>query len=150
MSITTTTAAARDLTKRSTFDLFTPVTVRFCDTDKLGHINNVSIAAYIEAGRCDLFYKLLEDAGKDARTDFVLARAAIDFRRELFYPGSVEVGSRFLKLGNRSVTSGYGVFVGETCCVTAECVNVFFDIAERAPIAPDATLRRLLEAAIAR
>jgi acyl-CoA thioester hydrolase len=141
---------AKDLTRRETFELFTPVTVRFCDTDKLGHVNNVSIASYIEAGRCDLYYKLMHDAGTDARIDFVLARAAIDFRREIFYPGTVEVGSRFIRLGNRSITTGYGIFVGEACVATAECVNVFFDMETRTSIAPDGRLRTLLEAAVAR
>lgn len=138
----------RDLTRRATFELFTPVTIRFCDTDKLGHVNNVSIASYIEAGRCDLFYKLLQDAGTSADIDFVLARVAIDFRREIFYPGTVDVGSRFLKLGTRSITSGYGVFVGDTCVVTAECVNVFFDMTARTSVVPSGTLRGLLEAAV--
>ena len=141
---------AKDLTRRETFELFTPVTVRFCDTDKLGHVNNVSIASYIEAGRCELYYKLLQDAGTDARIDFVLARVAIDFRREIFYPGTVEVASRFIKLGNRSVTTGYGVFLGASCVATAECVNVFFDMSTRSSIAPAGALRTLLEAAIAR
>ena len=142
--------SARDLTRRSTFELFTPVTIRFCDTDKLGHVNNVSIASYVEAGRCDLFYQVMQDAGTAAEIDFVLARAAIDFRREIFYPGTVEVGSRFLKLGNRSITSGYGVFVGDACVATAECVNVFFDMKARASVAPSGPLRSLLESAVAR
>lgn len=140
----------KDLTRRETFELFTPVTVRFCDTDKLGHVNNVSIASYVEAGRCDLYYKLMQDAGTDAEIDFVLARAAIDFRREIFYPGTVEVGSRFLKLGNRSITTGYGIFVGDTCVATAECVNVFFNMSTRTSVAPTGALRSLLEAATAR
>jgi acyl-CoA thioester hydrolase len=140
----------RDLTRRATFDLFTPVTVRFCDTDKLCHVNNVAIASYVEAGRCDLFYRLLQDAGTSAEIDFVLARAAIDFRREIFYPGTVEVGSRFLRLGNRSITSGYGVFVDDACVATAECVNVFFDMTARQSVVPSGTLRALLEAAVAK
>ena len=140
----------RDLTRRATFELFTPVTVRFCDTDKLGHVNNVSIASYIEAGRCELFYQVMQGAGTSAEIDFVLARLAIDFRREIFYPGTVEVGSRFLKLGNRSITSGYGVFVGDACVVTAECVSVFFDMSACASVVPSGTLRALLEAAVGR
>ena len=139
-----------DLTRRETFRRFTPVTIRFSDTDKLGHVNNVSIAAYIEAGRCDLYYKLMQDAATDASIDFVLARAAIDFRREIFYPGTVEVGSRFLRLGNRSITSGYGVFVGDACVATAECVNVFFDMTARTSVVPSGTLRGLLERAVGR
>ena len=141
---------AKDLTRRETFELFTPVTVRFCDTDKLGHVNNVSIASYIEAGRCELYYKLMQEAGTEARIDFVLARAAIDFRREIFYPGTVEVGSRFIKLGNRSITTGYGVFNGDVCVATAECVNVFFDMQTRTSITATGKLRTLLEAAVTR
>jgi acyl-CoA thioester hydrolase len=141
---------AKDLTSRASFELFTPVTIRFCDTDKLGHVNNVSIASYVEAGRCDLYYKLMLDAGTEKNIDFVLARAAIDFRREIFYPGTVEVGSRFIKLGNRSVTTGYGIFVGDACVATAECVNVFFDLVTRQSVAPTGKLRELIEAAVAR
>lgn len=142
-----------DLTKRTTFSLFTPVTIRFSDTDMLGHVNNVATAAYFEAGRCELFYKLmaeggLTERGKAAKIDFVLARAAIDFRKEYFYPGTVEVGSRYTRLGNRSITTGYGLFIGDTCHATAECVNVFFDLETRVSVPPPATVRRLLEIAL--
>lgn len=141
-----------DLTKRSTFRLFTPVTIRFSDTDALGHVNNVATAAYVESGRCELFYKLMRDGGLDSRgsgdekIDFVLARVAIDYRKEYFYPGTVEVGSRFIRLGNRSITTGYGVFIGDTCHATAESVNVFFDLNTRRPIPPPPGVRKLLEA----
>lgn len=135
-----------DLGDRATHRLFTPVTIRFSDTDKLGHVNNVAIAAYFEAARCELFYKLMQEAGVGGSIDFVLARVAIDFKREFFYPGTVEVGSRFVRLGTRSITSGYGLFVGGQCHATAEAVNVFFDLDTRRPMAPPAGLRRLLEA----
>ena len=135
-----------DLTSRRSYPLITPVTMRFCDTDKLGHINNVSIAAYFEAARCELFYKLIEQAD-DPSIDFVLARVTIDFKRELLYPGTVDVGSRVLRVGNKSVVSGYGVFLGDVCHATAECVNVFFDPAKRVSVAPSQRLRDLLLAA---
>ncbi|MGD9805179.1 MAG: acyl-CoA thioesterase [Hyphomicrobiaceae bacterium] len=145
---------AFDLTQRATFGLFTPVTIRFSDTDMLGHVNNVSVASYFEAGRCELFYKLmaeggLTERGKAARIDFVLARVAIDYRKEFFYPGTVEVGSRFTRLGNRSITTGYGLFIGDTCHATAESVNVFFDLETRTSVPPPSPVRALLEAAIA-
>ena len=136
---------AYDLTRRAAYRLFTPVTIRFSDTDKLGHVNNVAISAYFKAARCELFYQLMGQAGVGGRIDFVLARVAIDFKREFFYPGTVEVGSRFTRLGNRSITSGYGLFLGETCHATAEAVNVFFDLDTRQAMAPTPPLRQLLE-----
>ncbi|MDX2158807.1 MAG: thioesterase family protein [Hyphomicrobiaceae bacterium] len=145
---------AFDLTRRDVYALFTPVTIRFSDTDMLGHVNNVATASYFEAGRCELFYKLMADGGltergKQATIDFVLARVAIDYRKEFFYPGTVEVGSRFTRLGNRSITTGYGLFIGDTCHATAESVNVFFDLEQRTSVPPPPGVRKLLEAAIA-
>lgn len=145
-----------DLTRRATFGLFTPVTIRFSDTDMLGHINNVAIAAYFEAARCDLFYRLMQEGGVAGRgsgsenIDFVLARVAIDFKREFFYPGTVDVGSRFTRIGNRSVTTGYGLFIGDTCHATAEAVNVFFDLDSRTPVPPPTAVRKLIEADLAK
>ena len=144
-----------DLTRRDTYRSFTPVTIRFSDTDMLGHINNVATAAYFEAARCELFYTLMRQGGVTQRgsgterIDFVLARVAIDFKREFFYPGTVDVGARFTRLGNRSVTSGYGLFIGETCHATAEAVNVFFDLDTRVPVPPPGPVRQLLESAVA-
>ncbi|MFM9939154.1 MAG: acyl-CoA thioesterase [Hyphomicrobiaceae bacterium] len=143
-----------DLTKRGTFRLFTPVTIRFSDTDALGHVNNVATAAYVESARCEIFYKLMREGGLDSRgsgdehIDFVLARVAIDYRKEYFYPGTVEVGVRFIRLGNRSITTGYGVFIGDTCHATAESVNVFFDLKTRRPVTPPPAVRGLLEAEV--
>lgn len=137
-----------DLTRRDTFKLFTPVTIRFCDTDMMGHVNNTSIAEFIEAARCELFYKLIEEA-QDSDIDFVLARLSIDFKREIKYPGTVDVGSRLVRVGNRSMVSGYGVFIGDECRATAECVNVFWDPEARVSKTPSAKLRGLLIAAVA-
>jgi acyl-CoA thioester hydrolase len=134
-----------DLTKRSTFKSFTTVTLRFCDTDKIGHINNVAIASFFEAARCELLDGFAERATIEPGIDYVLARIAIDFRSELFYPGTVEVGGRFLKIGNRSILSGYGAFLGDRCFATGEAVNVFFDLERRVSVPVPASLRRLLE-----
>jgi acyl-CoA thioester hydrolase len=135
-----------DLTRRETFRLFTPVTIRFCDTDMMGHINNTSISQYIETARCELIYRLIEQA-QEPDIDFVLARMILDFRREIRYPGTVEVGSRLTRIGNRSMTSGYGVFVDGECKATAECVNVFWDPKTRVSKTPSQKLRDLLVAA---
>ena len=50
---------ATDLTIRDSFSHWTPVTIRFSDQDPLGHVNNVSITAYVEACRTMLINKFL-------------------------------------------------------------------------------------------
>lgn len=124
-----------DLTRRETFNSFTPVTIRFSDQDSMGHVNNVSIAAYIEAARTMIVQGLL-DRFDHPGLDFILARVAIDYKRELHYPGTVEVGGRLIRLGSKSLTSGYGVFFGDTCVATSESVNVFYDMNTRSSVVP--------------
>ncbi|MEL6373112.1 MAG: thioesterase family protein [Pseudomonadota bacterium] len=138
-----------DLRARSTFAHWTSVTIRFCDTDLLGHVNNVAIASYFEAARCAFFYDLLAREGR-AGLDFILARVAIDFVAEIHYPGTVEVGTCLTRLGTKSLHSGYGAFIGDTCVATGEAVNVFFDPKTRKTEAPEPALRALLEQQIVR
>ncbi len=137
-----------DLTRRETYRHWTPVTIRFCDQDSLGHVNNVALAAYVEAARTGYIYELIRKGGM-AGLEFILARVVIDFRRELHYPGAVEVGARLIRMGNKSLTTGYGVFDGEDCIVTSECVNVFYDLATRKTVAPPESVRAALEAELA-
>lgn len=124
-----------DLTTRATFNHFTPVTLRFSDQDNMGHVNNVAFAAYIEAARTMLIQGLLNQLNHPD-LDFILARVVIDYKRELHFPGTVDVGARLIKLGSKSLTSGYGVFLGNTCVATAESVNVFYDMAMRKSVVP--------------
>lgn len=137
-----------DLTRRDSFRHWTPVTIRFCDQDSLGHVNNVALAAYVEAARTAFIYELIRRGGM-AGLEFILARVAIDYRRELHYPGAVEVGSRLIRVGNKSITTGYGVFRGAECIASSECVNVFYDMATRKSVVPPASVRAALEAELA-
>lgn len=101
----------------------------------MGHVNNVSFAAYIEAARTMLIQSLLNQFKHDG-LDFILARVIIDYRSELHYPGSVDVGAKLTRLGSKSLTSSYGIFVDEKCIATGESVNVFYDMKTRTSVRP--------------
>jgi len=137
-----------DLTRRESFRHWTPVTIRFCDQDSLAHVNNVALAAYVEAARTAYIYELIRKGGVEG-LEFILARVLIDFHRELHYPGAVDVGARLVRLGNKSLTTGYGVFREDACIATSECVNVFYDMETRKSVAPPDSVRRALEAEMA-
>ncbi|MGD9867573.1 MAG: acyl-CoA thioesterase [Hyphomicrobiales bacterium] len=136
---------AIDLRKRDSFSHWTPVSIRFSDQDPLGHVNNVAIAAYVETGRTMLIEQFRPPG--DSGVGFVLANVCIDYRAEVHYPGTVEVGGRILKVGTRSFTSGYGLFAGGLCVATATSVNVFFDTRTRKAVTPPAGIRAKLLAA---
>lgn len=134
-----------DLTDRNNFAYFTNVTTRYSDQDELGHINNCSYIAYVEAGRVQFLGGLL-DGDKHPGIDFILARITVNYLREAHYPGIMEIGSRVLKLGTKSMTTGYGLFKDGACVATAESVNIYFEVKTRCTIEIPDDIRTALDA----
>ncbi|MSO92564.1 MAG: acyl-CoA thioesterase [Rhodospirillales bacterium] len=115
-----------DLTDVKSFGHWVTVTLRPSDVDSWNHINNVVYSAFFAAGRTQFMREILE-VDSTGKLDFVLASVKIDFRRELQYPGSVDVGTRILRIGNSSMTLGHGLFRDGQLSATAESVVVCRD-----------------------
>jgi acyl-CoA thioester hydrolase len=132
-------------TARAAYGIWTSDTLRYGDTDRQGHVNNAVFATFCESGRVSFLYderlKLLAPG-----TNFVIVRLELDFRAELFYPGTVDIGTRVLAIGRRSFRLGQGVFMGELCAATAECVMVLVDDGTRKAIPLTPHLTQWLEA----
>ncbi|MEM8743702.1 MAG: acyl-CoA thioesterase [Pseudomonadota bacterium] len=137
-----------DLTRRDSFDHWTSVTIRFSDQDPLGHVNNVAVAAYVEASRTMLIRPFLLQE-KYPQLDFALVHLDIDYRGEFTYPGTVDVGGRIERIGTKSFTSSYGLFVEDRCVATAGSVNCFFDTTKRESVTPPDDVRALFDKRIA-
>jgi acyl-CoA thioester hydrolase len=79
------------------------VEIRWRDVDAYLHVNNAVYATYLEECRDEWVERALGDLG-DAG-DFVLARVAIDFRRELrLEDDQVVVSCRLERIGTSSIT----------------------------------------------
>jgi acyl-CoA thioester hydrolase len=57
------------------------IEIRWSDMDAFGHVNNATYLTYLEEVRDEWVERTLGEAGD--LSDFVLARVAIDYRREL-------------------------------------------------------------------
>ncbi|WP_417674652.1 acyl-CoA thioesterase [Roseibium sp.] len=77
--------------------------LRYCDTDRQGHVNNAVFATFLETGRVEI---LFDKAGgyADEGAAFVIARLELDFLSEVRWPGTVEIGTAVLDTGRSSVT----------------------------------------------
>ncbi|MCH7957580.1 MAG: acyl-CoA thioesterase [Proteobacteria bacterium] len=102
------------------------MTLRFSDQDTLGHINNVAYSVYAEAGRVEFVQGLLDEL-KLSDEVFMLVSLRIDFKSQMHYPGTVDVGTCVLRLGNSSITIGEGLFKDGNVVATVESVIVFVD-----------------------
>ena len=125
MTVDGKTDTAADLTDAGTFRHWTPVSLRFSDQDSMGHINNVAFAAYVEQARVAFINAFLRNWGEGI--DYILASVNIDYHREMYFPGTVDIGVRLIRIGTKSITTGYGLFKDGTNVATAGSVNVFFD-----------------------
>ena len=132
-----------NLSDSTTFQHWTQVSLRFSDQDSLGHINNVAYAAYVEQARVALINNLIRLRGD--HINYILANLQINYHREMYFPGNIEVGACLLKIGKKSITTGYGLFKGVENIATASSVNVFFDASQRVSIDIPEKLRKDLE-----
>ena len=123
---------------RAGFPHWTTVTLRYCDQDSMGHVNNVSFAAYVEAGRVGFEHAhMFPLLGK--RQDFYLVNLTINYRRQLRYPGEVEIGTGVVKLGRTSITLAHGIFRDGELAADAQSIIVLGDLETERPIPfPDA------------
>ncbi|HEY9715098.1 MAG TPA: thioesterase family protein [Chroococcales cyanobacterium] len=118
---------------------WTPVSLRYCDTDALGHINNVAYCALFESGRAALLFDGIK-AISPANTTFVIAALNISFRAEMGYPGTADVGTRVKFFGRSSVQLEQAIFKDGVCSASAESTLVLIDENTRKPIPiPDTT-----------
>ncbi len=79
------------------------IEIRWRDLDALGHVNNAVYSTYLEEARDEWLVRAL---GADGSVwDYVLARVAIDFRRELTQADdAVVVTTRLVRIGTSSLT----------------------------------------------
>ena len=135
------------LTDRSGFTFWHEDVLRFGDLDRQNHVNNVAFASFCEGGRVRFFDTIVRPLiGWDDL--FALVKITIEYRHEVHFPGSVEVGTRLTGLGRSSVTFGQGLFNEARCVATAEAVVVLMDATTRKakpfPEEAAATLRALI------
>ena len=79
------------------------IEIRWRDVDAYRHVNNAVYATYLEECRDELIEAALEGVGDP--WDYVLARVAIDFRRELTQDDDiVTVTCAVERIGNSSIT----------------------------------------------
>lgn len=135
--------AKPELPKLSDFPVIAHDTIRYGDTDKLGHVNNAVFSTFLETGRTRMLLGP-ESAAAPEGMGFALVRLVLDYRAEIHWPGTVEIGTRVLSIGRSSFTLAQAVFQNGACVATAETVLVLFDLsARRAAPLPQAT-RELL------
>lgn len=120
------------------FRFWTQEKLRNADTDRQGHINNAVIGTFFEAGRIEV---LDDPAIAEVRSacGIVVAKQTIVYRKELYFPGTVRVGTRVRRIGRTSFEFEQTLLAVNGEVASAESTCVLIDRASRKPTAvPDA------------
>ncbi len=113
--------------------------LRFVDTDMLGHVNNAVFATYAELGRVQFF----RDLGIEART-FILARLAIDYRRQVLLSDACRITTEPTRVGRSSIHMRQVLYANDQVAAEIEAVIVWFDYEKQEPAAVPPEVRALL------
>lgn len=117
--------------------------LRNADTDQQGHVNNAVVASLFEAGRIEVLGSP-EIAEIRKVTSIVVAKLLIQFRKELFFPGRVRIGTRVPHIGRTSLQFDAAVFAANGVVATSEATCVLIDRATRKPTPVPEALRAFL------
>lgn len=97
------------------------------DLDSFGHVNNAVYLTFIENARIE-YLKAVVGAVRRDEIRNIMAAVKIDFRAEVAYEDSLEIGVRCTRLGTKSFQLQYRMMRGDgEVAADAETTQVMFD-----------------------
>jgi acyl-CoA thioester hydrolase len=125
------------------YRFWTDEKLRNADTDRQGHVNNVTVAVFFEAGRIEVLDHP-DNAAIRRDHGVVVARQLIQYKKELFYPGVVRIGTRVSRIGTSSFDFEQVLIGADGVAATGEATCVLIDRVTRKPVALPASMKRHL------
>ena len=107
---------------RERLSYWVKLAVRWSDLDSMGHVNNATYFTYFEAARIQFFEDgvELDSYRTHARQGPVVVSATCNYRRELLYPATLDIGLHIAALSGRSFTFGYGIYLAASDTLIAD------------------------------
>ncbi|MGH8128164.1 MAG: acyl-CoA thioesterase [Gammaproteobacteria bacterium] len=122
--------------------------IRWGDMDAFGHVNNVEFFRYLESARVEYAMTVLANEVRAEGENIILADLRCAFRRQLKWPGAVDIYTRTARVGRTSMALEQAMCVADTSEVaaTAETVLVWFDFHAQQPApVPEAIRARIAD-----
>lgn len=128
------------------YRLVSEVSVRFSDTDGMGHVNNANYLSFLEVSRLD-YLRLVLGRVKIEEFGVIIARIEIDYKSPIHHYETLLVGCRVSKIGGASITMDYRIEDKATgrLVAKAKSVTVTFDYALNRPTRVSGEWRKKME-----
>ncbi len=134
---------------RENFKVWITVPVRWGDMDAMGHVNNATFFTFCESARIRYFEIIgLDEFREHDRQGPAVVSATCNFRRQVVYPATLEVGARVSRIGTKSFTFQLEIYSQNSDETVADgtSVAVWVDYAEgKAMPLPEGLRERIRE-----
>ncbi|NOT60485.1 MAG: acyl-CoA thioesterase [Acidobacteria bacterium] len=138
---------SKPIITRAQFPFWHTIEVRWGDMDAMGHVNNARYFTYCEAARIALL-RQLDIRGRAEGSAFgpTLVATSCEYKREVRYPATLDVGVRVTKLTERSFAMEYALFFHgtEEVAAVASSVNAWVDYTVKKAVPLPDELREVL------
>ena len=119
------------------------ITVRFADTDAMGHVNNAKYLTYCEIARIRYWTDVTGEPialGTEGAESLILAEARITYRAPAFHGEIVTVETRATRIGRSSFTLEHRLLAcvegdEQRLVAVSESILVRYDYASSLPVA---------------
>ena len=117
--------------------------IRYCDTDRQGHVNNSVFSSLLETGRVEILYNP-QNVLHGKNCSFVIASMKLDYLGEITWPGIIKIGTRISRIGKSSMDIQQGLFQDNQCVALAETTIVQVNVeTKRSSILENRTIETL-------
>ncbi len=128
------------------FHFSLPIKIRYCETDMLGHVNNVSYFMYFEQGRIEYFENLeLTETLFGEQAVSVVADLECQYLAQLYLKDPLTLLVRVANIGRSSIDVEYAIVVNQQLKAAGRGAIVLVDTqsGKSMPI-PDFTREKIL------
>ena len=124
--------------------IFTNIVPRVSETDGVGHINNVFVPIWFEAGRREIF-RIFSPNLDIVNWKLALVKVTVEYVDQLYLAENVEVRTGIQKIGNSSFTIREEIFQTNRLCAKGEAIYVNYNFQENKSEAISNEIRNKLQ-----
>ena len=110
--------------------IFTNIVPRVSETDGVGHINNVFVPIWFEAGRREIF-RIFSPNLDFVNWKLALVKVTIEYVDQLYLAENVEIRTGIEKIGNSSFTFKEEIHQTDRLCAKGEAIYVNYNFNEK-------------------
>lgn len=106
------------------FNHSTPIQLRFTDIDMMAHVTNSVYFVYCDIARMEYFTTVLNEKIEQSEESLVIASLQIDFINPIFFHEKIEIQTKVIKIGNKSIQTLQHIINAETKTVKATVKSI--------------------------